>query len=45
MGELLDLGVKAGIVDKSGAWYKFRGMSVLAKVAKMQKCFYPKTKQ
>jgi recombination protein RecA len=22
-GELLDLGVKAGIVDKSGAWYSF----------------------
>ena len=23
MGELLDLGVKAGIVDKSGAWYSY----------------------
>jgi recombination protein RecA len=23
MGELVDLGVKAGIVDKSGAWYSY----------------------
>ena len=23
MGELLDLGVKAGIVDKSGAWFSY----------------------
>jgi recombination protein RecA len=22
-GELLDLGVKAGVVDKSGAWYSY----------------------
>src|SRR5437773_166848 len=25
MGEILDLGVKAGIVDKSGAWFGFEG--------------------
>jgi recombination protein RecA len=24
-GELVDLGVKAGIIDKAGAWYAFRG--------------------
>jgi recombination protein RecA len=23
MGELIDLGVKAGIVDKSGSWFSF----------------------
>ena len=23
MGELLDLGVKAGVVEKSGAWYSY----------------------
>ncbi|GHD99683.1 hypothetical protein GCM10008024_08040 [Allgaiera indica] len=23
MGEVLDLGVKAGVVDKSGAWYSY----------------------
>jgi len=23
MGELVDLGVKAGIVDKSGSWFSF----------------------
>jgi recombination protein RecA len=23
-GELIDLGVKAGVVEKSGAWYSFR---------------------
>jgi recombination protein RecA len=25
IGELLDIGVKEGIIDKSGAWYSFRG--------------------
>jgi len=25
MGELVDLGVKAGLVDKSGAWYAYNG--------------------
>ena len=25
MGELLDLGVKAGIVEKAGAWYSYKG--------------------
>ena len=25
MGELLDLGVKAGVVEKSGAWYTYEG--------------------
>ena len=25
IGELLDIGVKEGVIDKSGAWYSFRG--------------------
>jgi len=25
MGEIIDLGVQAGIVDKSGAWYSYKG--------------------
>jgi recombination protein RecA len=25
MGEVIDLGVKAGLVDKSGAWYSYKG--------------------
>jgi recombination protein RecA len=25
IGELLDIGVKEGAIDKSGAWYSFRG--------------------
>ena len=25
MGEVLDLGVKCGFVDKSGAWYAYKG--------------------
>ena len=28
MGEVLDLGVKAGVVEKSGAWYSFEGDKV-----------------
>ena len=24
-GELVDLGVKAGVVEKSGAWFSFKG--------------------
>jgi recombination protein RecA len=28
MGELVDLGVKAGIVDKSGAWYSHEGQRI-----------------
>jgi recombination protein RecA len=28
MGELVDLGVKAGIVDKSGAWYSYEGQRI-----------------
>ena len=24
MGELVDIGVKAGVVEKSGAWYSFK---------------------
>jgi recombination protein RecA len=26
MGELIDLGVKAGVVEKSGAWFSFDSM-------------------
>ncbi len=25
MGEVIDLGVKCGLVDKSGAWYSYKG--------------------
>ena len=25
MGELIDLGVKLGLVEKSGAWYAYKG--------------------
>jgi recombination protein RecA len=25
MGEVIDLGVKCGLVDKSGAWYAYQG--------------------
>lgn len=25
MGEVIDLGVKLGLVDKSGAWYAYKG--------------------
>ena len=28
MGEILDLGVKAGIVEKSGAWYAYNGEKI-----------------
>ncbi len=28
MGELVDLGVKAGIIDKSGAWYAYEGQKI-----------------
>jgi recombination protein RecA len=28
MGELLDLGVSAGIVDKSGAWISYKGQRI-----------------
>ena len=28
MGELLDLGVSAGIVEKSGAWYAYKGEKI-----------------
>ncbi|MGI9407555.1 MAG: recombinase RecA [Hyphomicrobiaceae bacterium] len=28
MGELVDLGVKAGVVDKSGAWYSYEGTRI-----------------
>ncbi|MCO5121982.1 MAG: recombinase RecA, partial [Burkholderiaceae bacterium] len=27
-GEVIDLGVSAGIVDKSGAWYSYKGERV-----------------
>jgi recombination protein RecA len=27
-GELIDLGVKAGIVEKSGSWYSFDGSRI-----------------
>ena len=27
-GELIDLGVKAGIVEKSGSWYSFDGTRI-----------------
>lgn len=25
MGEIIDLGVKQGLIDKSGAWYAYKG--------------------
>ena len=25
LGELIDLGTKAGVVEKSGAWYAYKG--------------------
>ena len=28
MGELIDLGVKQGLVDKSGAWYAYKGSKI-----------------
>jgi len=28
MGEVIDLGVKQGIVDKSGAWYVYQGNKI-----------------
>ena len=28
MGEVLDLGVKQGLVDKSGAWYAYQGNKI-----------------
>jgi recombination protein RecA len=27
-GELVDLGVKAGVIDKSGAWFSFEGQRI-----------------
>ena len=27
-GELIDLGVKAGIIEKSGAWYAYKGEKI-----------------
>jgi recombination protein RecA len=27
-GELIDLGVKAGVVDKSGAWFSYEGQRI-----------------
>ena len=28
MGEVIDLGVKQGLVDKSGAWYAYNGNKI-----------------
>ena len=28
MGELIDLGTKAGVVEKSGAWYAYKGEKI-----------------
>ena len=28
MGELIDLGVKAGVVEKSGSWYSYKGEKI-----------------
>ena len=36
VGELVDLGAKAGIVEKSGAWYAYKGEKI-GKVEKMLK--------
>ena len=41
LGELIDLGTKAGVVEKSGAWYAYKGEK-LAKVEKMLKFIYKK---
>ena len=37
-GELIDLGVKAGLVEKSGAWFSYKGENS-ARAAKMPKSF------
>ena len=41
LGELIDLGTKAGVVEKSGAWYAYKGEKI-AKVEKMQKSVFKK---
>ena len=28
LGELIDLGTKAGVVEKSGAWYAYKGEKI-----------------
>ena len=28
LGELVDLGVKAGVVEKSGAWFSYKGEKI-----------------
>jgi recombination protein RecA len=28
LGEIIDLGVKCGLVDKSGAWYAYKGNKI-----------------
>ena len=28
MGEIIDLGVKLGLIDKSGAWYAYKGEKI-----------------
>ena len=45
MGELLDLGVAAGIVDKSGAWISTTASGSAFRSAKMQRHFFVKTKR
>ena len=42
-GELLDLGVKAGVVDKSGAWYSY-GDERIGQGREMQKLSQGKPK-
>ncbi len=44
LGELIDLGTKAGVVEKSGAWYAYKGEKIgLAKVEKTRKSISKKT--
>ena len=41
LGELIDLGAKAGVVEKSGAWYAYKGEKI-GKVEKMLRLTYRK---
>ncbi len=38
VGEILDLGVKAGLVEKSGSWFQLWTASALARAAKTPRC-------
>jgi len=37
-GELIDLGVKAGVVDKSGSWFSYGCSSIISRAMAMRRC-------